>query len=133
MKPGALDNEIMFRTSRSSGPGGQHVNKVSTRVELRFSIDDSRVITSREKEVLQAKLSSRINKDGIMYLSGDSFRSQLKNREQVRARFYSLIHKALAPVKRRTRTRPPRSANQKRLEDKRLLAQKKSNRKKIDF
>ena len=77
-----LSSECIFAASRSSGPGGQNINKVNTKVELRFNITDSKILNDSEKELLLEKLASRINQEGLLILSSQSERSQLKNKEK---------------------------------------------------
>jgi len=122
--------EISFSASRSSGPGGQHVNKVSTKVELRFRVLDSTLLTPEEKELILEKLVKRINQEDELVLVSQSERTQLKNKEKVVEKFYDLLTKALKPRKKRKPTRPSAESKEKRLEEKRLQAEKKERRKK---
>ncbi|MCK9400854.1 MAG: aminoacyl-tRNA hydrolase [Bacteroidales bacterium] len=125
-----LSPEFTFTASRSSGPGGQHVNKVSTKVELRFNVIESALLTAEEKEIILTKLANKINSVGELILVAQSDRSQLKNKEKVIEKLYTLLSKALTPVKKRKPTKPSRAAKEKRLEDKRIRAEKKERRKK---
>jgi ribosome-associated protein len=120
--------EFTFTATRSSGPGGQNVNKVSTRVELRFDVKESALLTAEEKEIILAKLVKRINTAGELILVAQNDRSQLKNKEKVVEKFYILLVKALTPVKKRKPTRPSRAAKEKRLEEKRMQSEKKESR-----
>jgi ribosome-associated protein len=122
--------ELIFSASRSSGPGGQNVNKVSTKVELRFHVMNSSLLSQEEKVLLTEKLLSRINREGELVLVSQSERTQLKNRETVLEKFYSLIRKALTPRKKRKPTKPSPEAREKRLENKRIRAAKKEQRRK---
>lgn len=124
-----LDTELTFSASRSSGPGGQHVNKVSTRVELRFDILSSKLLTHDEKEIILSKLAGKITKEGVLVLHSQTERSQYDNKSKVTENFFKLMIKALTPVKTRKPTRPTTGSKQKRLETKRLLSDKKSRRK----
>lgn len=124
-----FDAELMFSASRSSGPGGQHVNKVSTRVELRFDVQSSKFLTDEEKVVIMNKLAAKITKEGVLVLHSQSERSQYDNKSRVIDNFYKLIIKALTPRKKRKPTRPTPVSKQKRLETKRKLADKKNRRK----
>jgi ribosome-associated protein len=124
-----FNSEFNFNATRSSGPGGQHVNKVSTKIELRFDVPGSRMLDEDEKKVILGKLARRITKEGILIVVAGSERSQYENKAAAIARFYRLIEKALAPVKKRTRTMPTRASKLKRMEYKQLLAKKKSLRK----
>jgi ribosome-associated protein len=123
--------EFNFTATRSSGPGGQNVNKVSTRVELRFNVKESSLLTSEEKEIILVKLVKKINAAGELILVAQNDRSQLKNKENVIAKFYMLLIKALTPVKNRKPTKPSRAAKEKRLEEKQIQSEKKVLRKKL--
>ena len=122
--------ELTFTASRSSGPGGQNVNKVSTKVELRFNVLQSELLTPEEKEVLFDKLSAKINAEGELVLFSQAERTQLKNREKVTEKFYRLITTALQPVKKRIPTHPSAGSEEKRLLGKRKTSEKKERRKK---
>ncbi len=124
-----LEKECTFSATRSSGPGGQNVNKVNTRVELRFSVDGSVLFSEREKKLIHSKLVNRINSEGELILYSESERTQLANKQKVFERFISLVEKVLTPKKRRIKTRPTESSKQKRLEKKKIIAQKKHLRK----
>jgi len=128
-----LIKELDFKFTRSSGAGGQHVNKVSTKVVLRFNLPNSKVLTTDEIEILSVKLEKKISKEGIISLTSDATRSQLKNKEQVTKRFIELIQKSLIPPKKRKPTKRPKSANLKRLQKKKNRAEIKVNRKKPKF
>jgi len=125
-----VEKEIKFRTSRSSGSGGQHVNKVSTKVELLFHVDNSEVLTEEQKAVIRKKLKNRISNDGWLTLSCDETRSQAKNKEIVFDRFMILINEALKPVKKRKPTKPTKTSVEKRLKEKKKKSEKKDQRKK---
>lgn len=128
-----LNDELHFITSRSSGPGGQNVNKVNTRVELHFHINNSKFLSDNEKNKISHKLNNRINKDGELILVSQTERSQFKNKEDVIKRFHSLIENALKPTKKRIHTRPTHASRLKRQEDKRIRSVKKMNRQKPEF
>jgi ribosome-associated protein len=123
--------EFKFQASRSSGPGGQHVNKVSSRVELRFNINASQLLSDDEKTTLTGKLHRYINHDGIIIISEQSSRSQYKNKENTINRFYEMIDRALKPVKKRKATRPTAASKERRLELKRYVSEKKARRRTI--
>jgi len=123
--------EFKFSSSRSGGPGGQNVNKVSTKVELRFSVSESNQLSIEEKDIIQIKLANKINKEGELILISQSERSQLANKEKVIGKFFTLLTKALTPQKKRKPTKPSRSSKEKRLEGKKINAEKKSSRKRI--
>jgi ribosome-associated protein len=130
---GYLDRELKFTATRSSGPGGQNVNKVNTRVELRFNVPDSEILTEAQKNILLQKLKNRINAEGELVLSSGTERSQLKNRTAVTERFYSLLANALKPVKKRKPGAPTLSSKIKRMERKKLSSVKKLHRKKPEI
>lgn len=124
-----LKAELKFRTSRSSGPGGQSVNKVNTKVELLFNVLDSAVLSLDQKNIISDKLSNRINTDGVFAISSDETRSQLKNKELVISRFIHLLNVALTPVKKRKATKRSKASVEKRLRNKKYQSDKKKNRK----
>jgi ribosome-associated protein len=127
-----LTAEVHYSASRSSGPGGQHVNKVSTRMELRFHIAESVLLSEDEKLLITEKLASRINAAGELVLVSQTERSQLQNKEKVTEKFYTLLARALTPRKKRRPTRPTLASKEERLEIKRHQAEKKERRKKAD-
>jgi len=127
-----LGPELVFAASRSSGPGGQHVNKVSTKVELRFDVVNSNLLKPAEKALILEKLAKKITLDGILIIVSQSERSQLRNKEKALGKFYLLIGKALTPKKKRKATRPSASSIEKRLEKKRLTSGKKILRRDIE-
>ena len=121
--------EFQFQTSRSSGAGGQNVNKVETRVEVIFNIETSGLLTDTQKERLKAKLAKRIDNQGFLHVTAEHYRSQLKNKELVKEKFYSLIEKALTEQKPRKPSRPTKASKEKRLQEKKLNSRKKQDRK----
>jgi ribosome-associated protein len=121
--------EFIFSASRSSGPGGQNVNKVSSKVELRFSVPASKILTDVEKERVLYRLAKKLTDEGILIITSQSERTQLDNKGKVIEKFYALLEKALAPRKKRKLTRPTEESKAKRLEFKRRQAEKKSMRK----
>ena len=123
-----LNHELQFTFSRSSGPGGQNVNKVNTKVTLRFSIVDSHLLDEEQKVLLINKLENRINKDGDLVIISQSTRSQLQNREETIQKFYDLLNEALRKKKKRKPTKPTRSSKEKRLKDKKIQSEKKTFR-----
>ena len=128
-----LHNELTFKASRSSGPGGQHVNKTSTRIELYWSLKDSLVFSEDQKVRLREKLHNRLTKDQVLILSSGQTRSQLKNKEQVIKRFFELLEEALTPPKKRKKSKPTYASKVKRLQSKKQHSEKKASRKKPDF
>tara|TARA_R110002049_G_scaffold81634_3_gene207773 strand:+ start:2155 stop:2559 length:405 start_codon:yes stop_codon:yes gene_type:complete len=122
--------ELQFKAVRSSGAGGQHVNKVSTKIELTYDLDNSTALTENEKERLLLKLANRLTKENVLLLQCDDSRSQHKNKALAIKRFLALVKGALVVPKIRRKTKPSRSAIQKRLNSKKKSALKKSNRRK---
>ena len=124
-----LKSELTYKYVRSSGSGGQHVNKVSSKAELYFNLEDSSVFDEVEKQKLSEFLNNRLNKDGVVVLACDESRSQFRNKAIVTQRFINLIEEGLKEQKKRYPTRIPRSAKRKRLNNKRINSEKKTNRK----
>ncbi|TDS18502.1 ribosome-associated protein [Maribacter caenipelagi] len=128
-----LLTELQFKAIRSSGPGGQHANKVSSKMELTFELNSSSGLTEREKKRIQLKLKNKLTKDGLLILQCDEFRSQHKNKELVIKRFLKLIEKALVVPKPRKKSKPTRSSIEKRLKGKKIASLKKANRSKPEY
>ncbi len=122
------DAELSYATSRSSGPGGQNVNKVETRVTLLFPVETSPSLSEEQKARLGERLATRISKEGVLRVVSQKHRTQAANREAARERFAELLRDALAPVRRRRRTRVPKAVREKRLESKRRRARLKRER-----
>lgn len=125
-----FNNELVFKTSRSGGKGGQNVNKTETKVQLLFVVSESTVLTAYEKQRIQLKLANRINQEGALLLSSSETRSQLANKDIVINLFYELINAALFVQKKRKVSKPSKASVRKRIENKRRQAEKKENRKK---
>ena len=128
-----LLSEITFRATRSSGPGGQHVNKTSTRVELSWSLDHSQAFTQEQLYRLRERLKNRLTKEHVLQLASSHSRSQHRNKEDVIKRFFALLDLSLQKPKPRKKTRPSLAAKRKRLQAKKIQSDKKANRKKPDF
>ena len=124
--------EITFQTSRSSGPGGQNVNKVESRVELRWHLMESQVLTDAQKALILEKLTNQLTADGLLLITAQDDRSQYRNKEIVLARFHELLLKSLRRPKPRKATKPNRSAVRKRLEGKKIQGEKKVNRRRLE-
>lgn len=125
--------ELQFKAIRSSGPGGQHANKVSSKVELSFHIENSAGLTDRQKRRLLLKLGNKLSKEGLLILQCDESRSQHKNKELVIKRFLKLLEKSLIVPKARKKSKPTRSSIEKRLKSKKIASLKKINRSKPDY
>jgi len=123
-----LIQEVKLKAVRSSGPGGQHVNKVSSKVELTFDVENSNALSLLEKDRIYNKLASRLTKDNVLILQSDESRSQHKNKEIITKRFLDIIAFALAVPKKRRKTKPSRSSIEKRLKSKKKDALKKVRR-----
>jgi len=125
--------EVQFSASRSSGPGGQNVNKVNTKVELRFSVQESAVLDENQQQLILSKLKNRINNQGELLITSGAERSQWKNKEKATQKFFELIEKALTRPRKRKKTQPTVASRIKRLENKKKRGQKKLLRKPPDF
>lgn len=128
-----LESEFQFSASRSSGPGGQNVNKVNTRIELRFSVKNTTLFSEEEKERINLKLKTRINTDGELIITSQEARSQLDNKETVIQKFYELIEKALTIPAKRIKSSPTAASKEKRIETKKNTGLKKLLRKPPEF
>ena len=128
-----FENECVFRTSRSSGKGGQHVNKTETKVALWFDVAASALFSDEEKALIFSRLASVITDDGYLQLACDGQRSQLQNKQAAMERALVMLEKALVKPKPRKRTKPTKAAVEKRLDDKRRTSLKKSDRGKLEI
>lgn len=128
--PELLRDELVFTTSRSSGPGGQNVNKVNTKVTLKFDIPNSPVLSEDEKQTLLQKLAARVTTDGVLMLTSQDKRSQLQNKEAVIIKLKKLLEKAFERKKARKSTKPSKASVQKRIKAKKEHAEKKKWRQK---
>lgn len=123
-----LLKEITFTTSRSSGPGGQHVNKTESKVSLHWKFMETTALTEEEKVHVARGLKSRLSETGELILSSQKSRSQLKNKEDVTERFLALIIKLSKPRKQRIRTKPSKASIERRLKEKKAQGEKKRSR-----
>lgn len=124
-----LLKELNFRTARSSGPGGQHVNKVATKVEVLFNVYESSALTENEKELLKERLSQRISEKGILIVKDESTRSQHRNKTLVIDKLIALLQENLKIRRPRKQTKIPKNVIEKRLKAKKLKALRKQDRK----
>jgi len=116
-------SEVRYRTTRSSGPGGQHVNKTETQVELSFDVAHSPSLTEAQRQRLLSQLKNLIDRDGVLHLTAQSERSQLRNRDIVTARFQEVLTAALRVPKKRKRTQPSAASKERRLQSKKRRAE----------
>ena len=123
-----FSKEFQYRTSRSGGPGGQNVNKVSSKVELRFHVNNSELLSEEEKTLLHAKLGNYITQEGYLQLVCQTERSQLTNKERCIQKFYELLGKAFTRQKARKATKPSKASQHERVASKKKLSDKKANR-----
>ncbi|WP_442267517.1 alternative ribosome rescue aminoacyl-tRNA hydrolase ArfB [Tenacibaculum sp. ZS6-P6] len=130
MDKNIIQKEIKFKALKSSGAGGQHVNKVATKIELYFDIKLSEGLNVNEKELILSKLENRISKNGVLYLSCQESRSQHKNKETVTLHFFDLLISSLKRTKKRKPTKPTRNSKIKKAKNKQNQSLKKQLRKK---
>ena len=124
-------SELHFRFSRSSGPGGQHVNRAATRVELCFDVARSPSLNETQRALLLEALKAYTDNEGILHLVSQRSRSQWRNRQDVTARFQGLLRRALRPRKVRRLTRPTRASRERRLAEKRRRSEVKKIRRRV--
>lgn len=124
-------SELNFKATRSSGAGGQHVNKTSSKITLSFDLENSLSLSDDEKEILKTKLATKLTKDNVLILFCEETRSQHRNKELAIKRFLDLIKTNLIRPKKRRKTKPSKASVRRRLESKKKISEKKSNRKKI--
>lgn len=125
-----LGKELIFTASRSDGPGGQNVNKVNSKVTLKFDIAQSEVLTQDEKDIIYKKLASRLTKEKVLVLTAQDKRSQLQNKEAVILKLEKLLAKAFEKRKVRKATKPSKGSIQDRINKKKQLSEKKKWRQK---
>lgn len=133
MNKEAILKELNFKAVRSGGAGGQHVNKVSSKVELLFDLQNSSEFSDDEKELLFKNLQTKLTKENVLLLSCDESRSQHKNKEIVIERFFTIIEKGLKIPKKRKATKPTKSSIQKRIDKKKNTGLKKALRQKPNY
>ena len=122
------ERELLFSASRSAGPGGQHVNKASTRLTLRFDVKGSPSLNSTQRALILSRLAGRISKDGLLQFHSQQFRSQAANRRELLERFAANLREALIEPIARKKSRPSRSAREERLRSKRKQSRLKQER-----
>jgi ribosome-associated protein len=133
MNPEDLIRELRFSVSKSTGAGGQHLNKVQTKVELRFDIAGSKKLSEEEKELLILRFKRKISQEGILIITNQESRSQHSNKEAVINTFIEMVEKAMRPSKIRKKVQPLQADKEERLEKKRQVSLKKAARKKPDI
>lgn len=124
-----LQSELQFKAMRSSGAGGQNVNKVASKVELIFDLENAMGLADHEKALLKKTIGNRLTKEHVLLLQCEESRSQHKNKTLVIQRFFDLLKQGLIIPKKRIATKTPRAVVKKRLKAKRKVSDKKSNRK----
>ena len=123
-----LKRELQYRTSRSSGPGGQHVNKTESRVELLWTPRESGCLKEEEKKLITTRLGNRMNEEGVLVMASEKYRSQNRNKTEVTERFLDLVLSSLLPVKKRRSTSPTPASVEKRLRNKKIRGEIKKSR-----
>ena len=128
-----LQPELQYQFARSGGAGGQNVNKVATKAELRFDVRNSTVLTDDERTILEEKLANKLTTEGELVLTHQTERTQLANKEKVTKKFYRLIEKAFEIPKPRKATKPSKASVEERITQKKQKGDTKANRKKVDY
>ena len=121
-------SELVYTASRSSGPGGQHVNTTDSRIQIRWNVLETAALTEPERARVRKKLASRLTESGDLILASDTHRSQRRNREEVTERLAAMLREALIPPKPRKKTKPTRASREKRLDEKRKKSRTKKDR-----
>ena len=133
MKAAIVTSELNFKAVRSSGAGGQNINKVSSKIVLIYDLATSQGLDEEEKLLLQTKLKTKISQENLLILTCDEDRSQFKNKKIIIKRFFEMLEKALAKPKVRKATKISKGANEKRIQEKKKAGEIKAGRKKLDF
>lgn len=128
-----LEPELHYQFARSGGAGGQNVNKVATKAELRFNVRQSLLLTDEERAVLEEKLANKLTTDGELVLTHQTERTQLANKEKVTEKFFRLIKKAFEKPKPRKATKPSKASVEERIARKKQKSDVKASRKRIDY
>lgn len=133
MNASRLQPELQYQFARSGGAGGQNVNKVATKAELRFDVRNSQLLTDEERAVLEEKLANKLTTEGELVLTHQTERTQLANKEKVTKKFYRLIEKAFEKPKPRKATKPSKAAVEERITSKKQKGDVKEKRKKVNY
>jgi ribosome-associated protein len=131
MNQAGLIKECKYNFARSGGKGGQNVNKVSTKVELYFDVLSSRILTDTEKQMVFKKAGNKINAEGLLQITNETDRTQLANKEKAQKKFLKVIEMALKPEVKRIKTVAPAIVNEKRIQEKKIVSEKKTTRRRV--
>ena len=131
MNQAGLIKECKYNFARSGGKGGQNVNKVSTKVELYFDVLSSRILTDAEKQLVFKKAGNKINAEGLLQITNETDRTQLANKEKAQKKFLKVIEMALKPEVKRVKTVAPAVVNEKRIQEKKIVSEKKTSRRRV--
>lgn len=128
-----LQPELQYQFARSGGAGGQNVNKVATKAELRFNVRYSPLLSEEERAILEEKWANKLTTEGELVLTHQTERTQLANKEKVTKKFYRLIEKAFEKPKPRRATKPSKASVEERITQKKQKSDVKAKRRKVDF